>query len=138
MLVTNLIAASAAIIFSLGAGHLALTYFSRAFAPRDAELEVRLKLTSPIITRQTSLWHAQIGFHASHSLGALFFGSIYFYLATMHGDLLRQSPFLLGLGFVVLLSYLVLARLYWFIMPLLGITLAFACYTFALGVNYLS
>lgn len=130
------VAASAAIIFSLGLGHLLLTYFSRAFSPRDPALEAQLKSARPLLTRQTTMWRAQTGFHASHSLGAMLFGAVYSYLAIVHGDFLFQSQFLVALGALVLLSYLLLARLYWFILPLAGIALATACYAAALVLRY--
>ena len=131
-----LIGISAGIVFLLGLGHLLLAYFSRAFSPRDALLETRLKEVAPFITSQTTMWRAQVGFHASHSLGAIVFGLIYGYLAWAHFDFLMQSPFLLVLGALVLFCYWVLAKLYWFILPLAGVALAFACYIAGLLVTY--
>lgn len=136
MSAASFIAAGAAIIFALGLGHLLLTYFSRAFSPRDAALEAQLKSVHPLLTRQTTMWRAQVGFHASHSLGAMLFGAVYGYLAIAHGDFLFQSRFLVALGALVLLSYLLLARLYWFILPLAGIALATASYAAALVLRY--
>lgn len=130
------VAASAAILFALGLGHLLLTYFSRAFSPRDPALEAQLKSVSPRLTRQTTMWRGQVGFHASHSLGAMLFGAVYGYLALAQGDFLFQSRFLVALGALVLLSYLLLARLYWFILPLAGIALATACYAGGLLLAY--
>ena len=41
MLAQLLIAASAAIVFAMGAGHMWLTFFSRAFYPRNAAFTSR-------------------------------------------------------------------------------------------------
>jgi len=131
-----LVATSAFIVLALGIGHLALTYFSQAFSPRDAALEIRLREISPFISRQTTMWRGQVGFHASHSLGAIVFGAIYSHLALTYSALLLQSHFLLSLGAVVLLSYVVLAKLYWFFLPLAGLSIALACYIAGVVVAY--
>jgi hypothetical protein len=51
--------------------------------------------THLVLTRQTTMWRAWIGFNASHSMGAVFFGLVYGYLALLHVELLFRSPFLL-------------------------------------------
>jgi xanthosine utilization system XapX-like protein len=123
-----LITISAAIIMLLGLLHLAFTYFGNKFHPRDNDLLARLKTTSPVISRQTSMWKAWIGFNASHSLGAILFGVVFSYLALRQPALLFHS-WVLGLtGLVVLGAYLAMATLYWFSRPLQGISLAFVCY----------
>jgi hypothetical protein len=123
-----LIAASAAIVLLLGTAHLVLTYSSKRFSPRDAALEERLKWVSPRISGQTTMWRAATGFHASHSLGAILFGAVYGNLALYHYAFLLKAGFLAILGAVVLAAYLVLARLYWFAVPLAGIALALTLY----------
>ena len=77
----GLIAASAAIPFLLGTLHLVFTFSGERLFPRDASLIERMKEGSPRISRQTSVWRASFGFHASHSLGAMLFGLIYLYFA---------------------------------------------------------
>jgi hypothetical protein len=74
MLAGILIATSATIALFLGLAHIYLTFFTRAFAARDAALEEKLKSVSPRISDQTTMWRAGVGFHASHALGVLFFG----------------------------------------------------------------
>src|SRR5262249_49978574 len=81
MLSRLFILASAAIIATLGSIHLWLTFVGPKLRPRDPELESRLKAVSPVITSQTTMWKAWIGFNASHSFGMLLFGAIYGYLA---------------------------------------------------------
>ena len=123
-----LILASATVIFTLGFAHLIYTFRGPKLTPRDPSLTVKLKSTSLVISSQTTMWNAWLGFNASHSLGAIFFGSIYGYLAVTHSTLLFGSVFLGLLGGVVLVSYAVLGRLYWFSTPFRGIFLALILY----------
>jgi hypothetical protein len=124
MLAQILITISAGIIMLLGTVHLAYTYFGDKFHPRDTDLLARLKTTSPVISRQTSVWKAWIGFNASHSLGAILFGAVFGYLALQQPLLLFHSYFLGFTGLIVLGAYLAMAKLYWFTRPLQGIALA--------------
>lgn len=80
------------------------------------------------------MWRAWVGFNASHSYGALLFGSVYGYLAFMHSAFLFQSWFLLGLGLLLLLGYAFLGKLYWFSVPFRGILLATTLYAAALVI----
>lgn len=85
---------SAGIIMLLGLAHLAYTYYGDKLYPRDTDLLARLKTTSPVISRQTSMWNAWIGFNASHSLGAILFGAVFGYLALQQPMLFFHSYFL--------------------------------------------
>ncbi|HZX27396.1 MAG TPA: hypothetical protein VFF16_10025 [Telluria sp.] len=123
-----LLAASAAIVLCLGTLHLLLTFRGPKLHPRDQSLRVRMQAVSPVLTRQTTMWDAWIGFNASHSFGAILFGLVYGYLALEQGALLFASPFLLLVGACLLAGYLALARRYWFRIPFRGIALALACY----------
>jgi hypothetical protein len=86
-----------------------------------------MKEVSPFITRQTTIWRAGQGFHASHSFGMLF-GLVYLYLAFVPSHFLFGSYFLLGLGLVYLLAMAVLARRYWFSIPFRGVNLSCVLY----------
>ena len=132
-----LIFASAAIVFLLGSIHMAYTFFTSKFDPRDRDLRARLDAVSPVITKQTTFWRAGIGFHASHSAGVMFFGVLYAWLAIVQPVLLFQSPFLAGLGLLLLVHWLVLARLYWFSIPFRGIALALVLYVSGMGTALL-
>ena len=131
-----LIATSAAVIFFLGFMHLVFTFHGSKFDPRDAELKARMMAVSPVISRQTTMWRAWVGFNASHSYGAILFGAVWAYLALAHPAFLFQSVFLLALGLVVLLGYVVLARVYWFSIPFRGIGLATVLYGLGLLVYF--
>jgi hypothetical protein len=128
VLASSLLAASALIILLLGLIHLLYTFHGTKLHPRDPQLTGALKEASPVISRQTTMWKAWVGFNASHSLGAILFGAVYGYLAVVHGAFLFQSLFLLGLGLLLLMSYAFLGKLYWFSTPFRGIVLALLLY----------
>ena len=131
-----LIAASAAVVLVLGVMHLVLTFRGPKFDPRDPELKARMMAVSPVISRQTTMWRAWIGFNASHAYGAMLFGAVWAYLALAHPAFLFQSVFLLALGLLLLVAYAVLARVYWFSVPFRGILLATVLYVMGLLVHF--
>jgi hypothetical protein len=135
-LASALVAASATVILLLGLIHLLYTFRGHKLHPRDAQLEARLREVSPVITRETTMWKAWVGFNASHSFGAILFGSVYAYLSLAHGSFLFGSPFLLSVGLLLLLGYVFLAQRYWFSVPFRGIVLATALYVAALVVRW--
>lgn len=128
VLASSLIAASAAVILLLGLAHLLYTFHGTKLHPRDPQLTAALKEASPVLTRQTTMWRAWVGFNASHSFGAILFGAVYGYLALLHGPFLFQSRFLLGLGLLLLAGYVFLGKFYWFSIPFRGIVLATLLY----------
>lgn len=121
-------------MFALGALHLWYTFSGDKLHPRDPELRARLEQVPLVLTRQTTMWKAWVGFNASHSCGALLFGGIYGYLALAHSAFLFQSWFLLSLGLLALVAYAFLGKRYWFSVPFRGILLATALYVGALVV----
>ena len=123
-----LIASSAAVVGALGCVHLLYTYHGNKLDPRDPAVRQAMERTTPVITRQTTVWRATKGFNASHSLGIITFALVYGYLALRQSDLLGGSLFLLTLGMAVLLAYLALARRYFFSIPFRGVALACALY----------
>ncbi len=127
-----LFAASAAIVLVLGSLHALYTFRGQKLWPRDAALVQRMQEVSPVITRQTTVWRAALGFHASHSSGAILFGVLYLFLAFEPSHLLFSSGFLLCLGLAYLAVMVVLAKLYWFGVPFRGLALAAALY--AVGI----
>lgn len=130
------IAISSGIILLLGLVHLAYTFFGSKLTPRDATTLASMKLVSPVITKETTIWKSWVGFNASHSLGAILFGLIYGYLALLHANFLFESYFLLIVGWSLLASFVVLGKLYWFSIPFRGISIAFASYCVALIINF--
>jgi hypothetical protein len=132
----SLVAASAAIILLLGLIHLLYTFYGPKLLPRDRELQTRMQQVSPVITRQTTMWKAWVGFNASHSHGLILFGAVYGYLALAHSDFLFQSVFLLSLGLILLFGYVFLAKKYFFRVPFRGVLLATFLYALALIINW--
>lgn len=120
----------------LGLVHLLYTFSGPKFDPRDAALKLRMQEISPVLTRETTMWRAWIGFNASHSFGAILFGVLYAYLALRHPEFLFAEWFLLFTGLALLAGYVVLGRLYWFSIPYRGILAATALYTLALVVRF--
>lgn len=135
VLAPSLIAASAAIILLLGVIHLVYTFRGTKLHPRDAVLHARLKEVSPIISHETTMWKAWVGFNASHSFGAILFGAVYGYLAVEHSRFLFQSWFFLLLGLFLLVGYVFLGKRYWFSVPFRGILLAATLYVIALVIS---
>lgn len=131
-----LIAASAAIMLLLGLMHLLYTFYGPKLLPRERELQTRMQQVSPVITRQTTMWKAWVGFNASHGYGLILFGAVYGYLALAHGDFLFQSVFLLSLGLILLFGYVFLAKRYFFRIPLRAVLLATFLYALALIVRW--
>jgi len=129
MLSAYLIAASAIIVFCLGTLHLVLTFRGNKFWPRDKTLKTTLESAQIHLTPQTTFWKAWICFNATHSLGAIFFGTIYAYLSLFAATFLFQSYFLISLGFVTLLCYAFFVGRTGFSTPFRGILLAMLCYT---------
>ena len=123
-----LIAASAAVLGTLGCVHLVYTYHGNKLEPRDPAVRAAMERANPVITRQTTVWRATKGFNASHSLGIIAFALVYAYLALWRPEVLRGSLFLSTLGMSVLLAYLALARRSFFSIPFRGMALACALY----------
>ena len=134
-LASSLVAGSAGIVLTLGLIHLVYTFWGRKLHPRDETLTVRMKEVSPVISRDTTMWKTWIGFNASHSCSAILFGLLYGYFALCQSELLFHSPFLLTIGALFLAGYIVLAKVYWFSIPLGGIVLSAALYFGALIVG---
>jgi hypothetical protein len=129
------IAASAAVILLLGFMHLLYTFRGPMLHPRDPDLTARMMAVSPVITRETTMWRAWVGFNATHSFGLILFGALYGYLAIRHNTSLLQSWFLLALGCALLLGYAVIAKLYFFTAPFRGVVLAAALYVLGIVVK---
>lgn len=129
-----LIAASCLIVLALGSAHLFFTYSGTKFHPRDPAVMQKMQEVSPRISSQTTLWDAGMGFHASHSLGAILFGLVYLGLVLGDAAVLFQSRYLQILGLAYLCAMVALAKRYWFKVPFRGISAATALYAMGLAV----
>jgi len=128
--------ASAAIVGLLGCGHLLLTFRGPKLLPRDPALREAMRRVAPGITTQTDIWRMWIGFNVSHSMGAMLFGLVYGWLALLHRELLFGSTFLQLVGLAMLAGFVVLAKRYWFVTPLLGSAVALLLYVAGLALAW--
>jgi hypothetical protein len=130
-----LIVFSASIVLTLGVLHLVYTFWGPSLTPRDLALQISMSQSSPIITKETTMWRCWVGFNASHSMGLILFGLIYGYLALVHDQLLFRSPFLLLVGLVMLACLIVVCRLYFFRAPLIGVSISFMFYVASIALS---
>lgn len=121
----------ASIFAVLGIMHLLYTFLTNKFEAYDSSVTAAMKETSPILTKETSMWRAWIGFNASHSLGAMLVAAIYIPLTIFHFDVIEQSAWLTTLPVLIGLSYFILAKNYWFRIPVIGISIATICFVAA-------
>lgn len=128
MLARAFITTSSAIMILLGSIHLLYTFWGNKLTPRDPAVQEAMNTTHMVLTSETTVWRAWIGFNASHSLCAAFFGLVFGFLAIAHPELLFRSLYLQLLGLAVLLGFVILAKLYWFSIPLVGVSIAFGLY----------
>src|SRR5450755_1764351 len=68
---------SASIVLTLGVVHLVYTFWGPKLTPRDPALQISMSQISPVITRETTMWRAWVGFNASHSMGLILYGTYF-------------------------------------------------------------
>lgn len=135
MLPQILVASSAAIILLLGFAHLILTFRSDKLSPKDYELHQKMKEEALVLTPETTVWKAWLGFNASHSLGAILFAIVYGYLVIFYPDFLFVSWFMQIVGLLYLAAFLLLAKAYWFSGPFRGILVSLLLYLAGIFVS---
>jgi len=118
----------ASIFGVLGTIHLIYTFFTNKFDTIDLSVKKAMQNTSPILTKETTVWKAWIGFNASHSFGAMLFAGIYIPLAIFYFEVIQQSFWFSFLPVVVGLSYLILAKKYWFRIPFTAVLISTVCF----------
>lgn len=112
----------------LGLAHLRITFYGKKLFPKSEVVEAGMKETHPRLTKATTMWKAWIGFNASHSAGAIFFGIVNILLAIQHFDVLLNSTPLLLLNAIFVGFFIFLGKVYWFKIPYTGIILASICF----------
>ena len=131
MLERSLIIVGSLIFLILGTIHLAYTFFTNKFMPGNPSTFETMTKDHPMLTRDTTMWKAWVGFNASHSAGAMFIGLFNLILATGHDDFGQSFLLLLILDDVTMLFYVFLAKKYWFKAPLIGILVSTVCFLVA-------
>jgi hypothetical protein len=112
----------------LGSIHLLYTFFTNKFDAFDPAATKAMRDTSPVLTKETTMWHAWIGFNASHSLGAMLVAAFYVPLVLINMEFIRESAWFSILPVVIGFSYLALAKKYWFKIPFVGILISTLCF----------
>ena len=127
---------SASIVLTLGIIHLVYTFWGPNLTPRDPTLQVSMSQTSPVITKETTMWRCWVGFNASHSMALILFGLVFGFLALAHDELLFHSPFLLVVGLAFLVGFVVLCKVYFFTVPLRGMSISLTCYVASIVLSW--
>ena len=132
MLEKILIISGGSVFLILGLIHLIYTFFTNKFYARDMATTEKMNNTSPILTNETTMWKAWVGFNASHSSGAIFIGLVNIILVVQHFEVYQNSFNILILDICTGVFYLYLAKKYWFKIPLIGVLIATGCFILAM------
>ena len=136
MIAQVLLIVGATIFGMLGSIHLYYTFFTNKFDAIDPTVTKAMRDTSPVLTKETTIWDAWIGFNASHSLGAMLVAAFYVPLALINMEIIRESVWFSILPVAIGLSYLALAKRYWFKIPFIGILISTICFVgAAISIN---
>ena len=114
----TLIALAGLLMTALGAVHLLYTLRGQRLDPIDPSL---MRRTPMHITRETDMWRAWLGFNASHSLGAIGFGTMLAGMAVSDAQLFVGHPVLAIWALTMVAGYLWIARACWFSVPRRGL-----------------
>ena len=128
---------SASIALTLGVIHLIYTFWGPKLKPRDPTLQISMSQISPVITKETTMWRCWVGFNTSHSMGLILFSLVFDFLALAHVQLLFRSPFLIVVGLAMLGGLVVLCKVYFFSVPLIGVSASLACYVVSIALSRL-
>ena len=116
------------IIVVLGCLHLYYTFFTDKFSSRNEKAVEEMKTSFPVLTKETTIWNAWIGFNASHSAGAIFIGVINFYLGIQYFAILQSDHFFFLFNILTMSFYVYIAKKYWFKSPLIGVITVLMCF----------
>ena len=119
-----IIAVGGGLFLILGLAHLRLTVLDlkkpRYFIPAKNGLLEELKETRISLRKDVkNFWLSYLGFHFSHSAGLMFYGAVVIYGALARPDLFADMYVRLALV-IVGASYVLMARAFWFVIPLAG------------------
>ena len=116
------------IFIILGSIHLLYTFLTDKFSSKNEKAVTEMKSSHPILTKETTIWKAWIGFNASHSIGAIFIGVMNIYVVSKFFTVLQNDIFFFTFNILTVGLYLWLAKNYWFRIPFFGILLTFICF----------
>lgn len=125
------------IVGLLGLVHFIYVMSTYKFHAFDENVTQAMQQTSPVISKDTSMWKAWQGFNYSHSIGVLWIPLIYIPISLHHLHILQLSVWLTLLPALMALSYAILAKRYWFVIPFVGSLLALLCFIIAFFLLHL-
>lgn len=132
-MIASLLILGGAVFFVLGTLHAVYTCLDlrnpRWLVPADPSV-ARAMANSPLRLSggRTDMWRAWIGFNFSHSLGLLMFAALAIWVGSRTSTIPSGIiPVLTLIGCV----YLVLALLYWFRSPAIGVAFGTGCFAAA-------
>ena len=126
------------IFIILGSLHLHFTFFTNKFSSKNEKAIEEMKASSPILTKDTTIWRAWIGFNASHSSGAIFIGVMNIYVISNFYTIIQNDLFFFIFNILTVAFYFWLARKYWFRIPFTGILLTLICYITSFILTFLN
>lgn len=128
MISTYLWETGSIIILVMGILHMYGTLFSNGLYPRDNKLADDMRRSPPKLTDKLNMLDSWIGFNATHSAGAVFVGSVNFYLAWNYSDLLHNDIGLQLLTIFTIAFYVWVAKRFWFHVVLILLSLTLFCF----------
>ena len=125
------------ILLVLGTIHLLYTFFSKKLLPFRESVITEMKSSTLVLTKETTVWKAWMGFNASHSSGAIYIGIINIFLAIRFFETVGRDYFFIVFNILIVCFYFWLARKYWFRKPFTGIALTLICYVTSAVISFL-
>jgi len=116
------------IFLLLGTAHLRITFLGTKLHPKNDATTEEMKNAQLRLTKETTIWKSWIGFNASHSSGAIFFGALNMTLASQYFWIIQESVFIVFITMLFVLFFLFLAKMYWFKIPFIGILISTVCF----------
>lgn len=138
MMEQTLIITGASILGILGLIHLIYGMMTNKFDSHDESLNQSMKKATLVITKQTTMWRAWMGFNHSHSFGVIWIPMVYLPITLNYFEVLKESILLAGTLPFMALVYALLAKRYWFNIPLIGSAIAFLCFAAAFYLLHLN
>jgi hypothetical protein len=131
MLTGALLGIAGLIYIGLGALHAVYTLLDirhpKRIVPDDPAVIASMQSSKIRLTRgQATVWEGWVGFNLSHSLGALMFGAGCWIVAACF-RVFAFPPWILAVLVGISALYLLLARRYWFRVPVLATATATGC-----------
>ena len=140
-MITILLILGGTVFGVLGALHAVYTLLDlrnpQRLVPADPSVaQAMANTTLRLSSGRTDMWRAWIGFNFSHSLGVLLVGA----LGVWAGSRFNTLPVGVIMPVLTLIGcvYLVLALLYWFRVPAIGVAIGTSCFAAAWVLSFIA